>query len=45
MIEILHYILDVLWTLAKIAGLACVILFFAAVGSELLDEVLGRKNG
>lgn len=45
MIEILHYILDVLWTLVKIAGSAYAILFFVAVGSELLDKVLGRKNG
>ena len=45
MIEILHYILDVLWTLVKIAGSACAILFLAAVGSEILEAVLGRKNG
>ena len=45
MIEILHYILDVLWTLVKIAGLACVILFFVAIGSATLDEVKRRKNG
>lgn len=45
MIEILHYILDVLWTLVKMAVLAIVIWHFIAVIIELLKKTFGRKNG
>ena len=45
MIEILHYILDVLWTMVKIGMVTCLILFFISVGIRLVDEIMGRKNG
>jgi hypothetical protein len=45
MIEILHYILDVLWTVVRIAGAVCVLLFIIVVTIEIVKEALGRKNG
>lgn len=45
MIDILHYILDVLWTMVKIDMATCLILFFISVGVRLVDEIVGRKNG
>lgn len=45
MIDILHYILDVLWTLVKIGLVTGLILFIIAVCISLVDEIQGRKNG
>ncbi len=44
MIENLRFILDVLWTVVKIGGAICLILFFTAVGIELIDVILEHKN-